>query len=203
MLKRVAEKIFSGVPLYSITKLSKSRTGTPLINIKDIVSNNIQTEGIPRFDCGQFKNLERYIVVPGDILVTCRGTQLKIAIVPDYLEKALIASNLIAIRLRKDVLPIYLATYLRSVQGQKKLLSRTSSSGMSLMLNISDLDEIEIPVPPVFLQAKIGNIASTVERYYQLTLESANLCKTVASQLINDILNREDYHGKVDKQRVK
>lgn len=194
LLKQVSEKIFLGAPLYSIMKLPKSKTGIPLINIKDIIEDNIQTEGITRFDCKQFRNSERYVVVPGDIIIACRGTQLKIAVVPNYFNKALITSNLIAMRLKNDVLPLYLATYLRSAQGQKKLLSQIYSSGISIMLKISDLEEIKSPVPQLLLQKKISVLANTAERYYRSSIESANLCKRITAQLINDIFDKEVSH---------
>lgn len=91
-LKSLATKIFSGASLYSISKLTKSENGVPVINIKDIMDGQISIKNLSLFSIENFKNVERYLVYPGDVLITCRGTQLKIAVVPENLKRSLITA---------------------------------------------------------------------------------------------------------------
>jgi len=189
-LKSLATKIFSGAPLYSISKLTKSENGVPVINIKDIVDGQISINNLSLFSIENFKNVERYLVYPGDVLITCRGTQLKIAVVPENLERLLITANLIAVRLGNEMLPICLAAYLKTKEGQRTLLANTASSTMQLVLNVSDIGEINVPVPPLSLQEKIVGLMNTAEEQYRINIELANLRNMIINQVITDILNK-------------
>lgn len=198
-LKFVTEKIFSGAPLYSIAKLIEDENGIPVINIKDIADDGVKINDLKKFSLSNFKNAEHYIVYSNDIIMTCRGTQLKIVVIQNNLSKAIITSNLIAIRLTDELLPIFLATYLKTKEGQRALLSNIASSTMQLVLNVSDINEFNVPVPPLDLQKKIANIANISEVQYRLNIESANLRKEITNQIVTEMLmNKEDYRGETD-----
>lgn len=191
-LKLLATKIFSGAPLYNTAKLNRNseEKGIPILNIKDIMDNQIEIGNLEKFSMESFKNAERYLAYPGDALITCRGTQLKIAVVPENLERLLITANLIAVRLGNEMLPIFLAAYLKTKEGQRSLLVNTASSTMQLVLNVSDIGEINVPVPPLSLQKKIVNLTKAAEEQYRLSIELANLRSTIINQVVTDILNK-------------
>lgn len=188
-LKSLATRIFSGAPLYSISKLQESSNGVPIVNIKDINNSQIFTESLPVLSIKDFKNAEHYMVCPEDVLITCRGTQIKSAVVSTNIEKLLITSNLISIRLSKQILPAFLVAYFNTQQGQRALLANATST-VQLTLTVSDLGKIVIPVPPLSLQKKIVNLFNAVEEQYRLNLELVNLRKSVANQAISDIFKK-------------
>ncbi len=188
-LKSLATKIFSGVPLYSVSRLNKSENGIPVVNIKDIVDSQILINNLPLFSLENFKNAERYLVSAGDVLLTCRGTQLKVVVVPDAFKKLLITAHLIAVRLNNELLSGFLAAYLRTENGQKALLANAASSGAQLMINISDVGEINVPVPPLSLQEKIVSLTNAAEEYYRISIETAELRRTIANQIIIEMNN--------------
>ena len=187
-LRLIAKRIFSGASLYSIEKLIGSKEGVPVLNIKDIMENQIITDNLSLFSLEDFKNRERYMVYSGDVLLTCRGTQFKIAVVPENLKQAIITANLIAVRLTNGMLPMFLATYLKTKEAQRLLLAKTSSSRIQLVLNVSDVGEMDIPVPPLSLQEKIVNLANVAEEQYRLNIESANLIKRITNQIVINML---------------
>jgi restriction endonuclease S subunit len=189
-LKKLAKKIFSGAPIYSIAKLQHSPNGVPILNIKNISDGKVSLENSLRLSIENFKTAERYIVFPGDVLIACRGTQLKVGIVPKDAEKILITSNLIAIRLNGDVSPEFLVAYFQSQKGQKALLSRATSSIIQLVLNVSDVQDTEIPVPPLSLQEKIANISVYANEQYRISLETAQLRKNISDQVIAELLSK-------------
>lgn len=189
-LKTLAKNIFAGAPVYSIAKLQKSQTGIPTLNIKNISDGKISLESSLRLSIEGFKTAERYMVLPGDVLIACRGTQLKVAIVPKDVKKLLITSNLIAIRLSEDISSEFLAAYLQSQEGQRALLSRATSSVMQLVLNVSDVQDIEVPVPPLSLQEKIANIFAYANEQYHISLETAQLRKNISDQVITELLSK-------------
>ena len=188
MLRSLSKEIFSGAPLYSIKGFSEKLGGIPLINIKDIVDSCIEEASLLRVDPGIIKNSERFTIYPGDVVITCRGTLIKIAVIPESIEKALITANLIAIRVNEKIAPVFLAAYLKTKQGQKEVLSNVTSSTLQLVLNVSDIGGINIPVPPMSLQEKIVNLVNATEEQYHLNIESANLRRNVSNQIIMEMV---------------
>lgn len=203
-LRTLVKRIFSGTSPYNVHKVNGDSESIPIINIKDIADGWVLESQLSRISTINLKNIEKNIVVPGDIMLTCRGTQLKTAVVPDSLKQAVITSNLIAIRLGEQMLPGFLAAYLKSTTGQQALLSRATSSTAQLVLTILQIEEMDVPVPPLFLQEKIVNLANATEEQYRLSLEAANLRRMIANQVIIDMLNniehKEEGLGKINKQ---
>ena len=189
-LRTLAKRIFSGTSPYNIRKVNGDSESIPIINIKDIADGWVLESHLSRISTTNLKNMEKNIVVPGDIMLTCRGTQLKTAVVPNFLKQAVITSNLIAIRLGEQMLPGFLVAYLKSTNGQQALLSRATSSTTQLVITLSQIGNLEIPVPPLSLQGKIVNLANAAEEQYRLSIEAANLRRIVANQVIIDMLNK-------------
>lgn len=189
-LKLVAKDIFSGAPLYSITKLSFCKEGVPILNIKDIVDGKIIRDSLRLFSLDNFKNATRYMAHPGDVLITCRGTQLKVTVVPEDIKQILITSNLIAIRLNEELLPMYLAAYFKTKDGQRALLSNATSSTLQIVFNVSDIEKVNIPVPVLSLQGKIIDLFNTTEQQYRLSIESANMRRAITEQVITGMLKK-------------
>jgi restriction endonuclease S subunit len=189
-LKLVVKEIFSGAPLYSITKLSFCKDGIPILNIKNIVDGKIIKDSLRLFSLDNFKNATRYMAHPGDVLITCRGTQLKVTVVPENIKQILITSNLIAIRLNEELLPMYLSAYFKTKDGQRALLSNTTSSTLQLVLNMSDIEKVNVPVPPLSLQEKIIDLFNTTEEQYRLSIESANMRRAITDQIITGMLKK-------------
>ena len=189
-LKSIVEKIFPEAPLYSVAKLTESVQGIPILNIKDIVNGQIIRDSLRLFSLDNFKNATRYMAHPGDVLITCRGTQLKVTVVPENIKQILITSNLIAIRLNEELLPIYLAAYFKTKDGQRALLSNATSSTLQLVLNVSDIEKVNIPVPALSLQGKIIDLFNTTEEQYRVSIESANMRRAITEQVITEMLKK-------------
>ena len=190
-LGSLAVKIFAGAPLYSIAKLSVKEEGVPLLNIKDVKEGRIVINNPSFVSLNNFKNAGHYLVQPGDVLVTCRGTQLKVAVVPDNLKSAMITANIIALRLNKQVLPGFVAAYFRTDSGQKDLLSNVASVSAQIVLNVADIAKTNIPVPPLALQEQIVKLTDIAEEQYRLNIEMANLNRKIANQVLIDMLKSE------------
>ncbi|MBI5359389.1 MAG: restriction endonuclease subunit S [Planctomycetes bacterium] len=184
-------KIFAGAPLYSIAKLSVKEEGVPLLNIKDVKEGRIVINNSSFVSLNNFKNADHYLVQSGDVLITCRGTQLKAAVVPDTLKNALITANLIAIRLNDRILPEFLAAYFRTDPGQKDLLSNIASISAQIVLNVADIIKTNIPVPPLVLQEQIVKLTNIAEEQYRLNIEMADLNRKIANQVLIDMLKPE------------
>jgi len=188
-IKEISKSIFSGAPIFSFNNFETTNNGISIINIKDIISNKISTDSITKYFSENIQNLKGCEVYPGDVIISCRGTQLKMAIIPNELDKAVITANLIAIRPNEKILPLFLLAYLKSNEGQKKLLSYAKSSTMQIVFNIMDIGEILVPIPEISLQKKISQLIQYADEQYHLCMESANLNHKIVNQIFSDLIN--------------
>lgn len=179
-LSQLAEKIFQGISPSRRTKSRNSGNSIPIINVKDIVNSQINAECIDTIIVAGDKDFERYMVRANDVIITCRGTLLKTAVVPENFDGYLIASNLIVIRLKENFEPVLLSTYLQSPKVQKKLLANSRSSTMQVAFTVSDIGKIEVPVIPPETQKKLSSLIKTAENYYKSAIESSNIRREIA-----------------------
>lgn len=189
-LKSLSKEIFSGLPLYGIERMGADSKGVSLINIKDISDGTIRIGDCRKLSLGDFKNASKYLVFPKDVVVTCRGSLLKAAVVPSDINQALITSNLIAIRLGESLLPEFLSIYLNIKEGQKKLLANATSSDLRLVLSVPNVEEFEVPVLPVAVQKQILDLASCSAEQYRLNLEAALTIKQITEQIIEELIRK-------------
>jgi len=76
------------------------------------------------------------------------------------------------------VLPKYLALYLNSSKGQQKLNKVTEFSSIPFITR-TNLEKINIPVPPQEKQKNLIHLMSTISRYEKLTIKKTNLLKNI------------------------
>lgn len=189
-LQSLSKEIFSGLPLYGKERMGSDSEGVPLVNIKDVSDGTIRIEGCHKLSLGDFKNASKYLVFPKDVVITCRGSLLKAAVVPSDINQALITSNLIAIRLGESLLPEFLSIYLNIKEGQKKLLANATSSDLRLVLSVPSVEEFEVPVLPLALQQQIIDLANCSKEQYRLNLEAALTRKQITEQIIEELISK-------------
>ena len=189
-LKLIAKEIFAGAPLYSTEKMKESADGLPLINIKDVAEGTVKFGTCRRLIPGEFKNLSRYIIHPKDVVVTCRGSLLKAAVIPENIDNALITSNLIAIRLGELVLPEFLTIYLNIKEGQRKILTSATSADTRLVLTVSNVEELEVPVLPISSQKQIIDLMASSIEQYRFSLDAAVTRKKITEQIIEELIKK-------------
>lgn len=144
-LDQIAE-IIRGVNLPSRRQMENPVGETyPIIQLRDIENGEIQFEKIEKFPV-QTRDMERITAKSGDILVSSRGTQQKIAIVPEYEGTLLVSNMFIIIRLESNekVHPLYIQRFLESPVGQYYFEANQSGSIMTV-LTPNDIRSIEIP----------------------------------------------------------
>ena len=104
----------------------------------------------------KFKKLERFAVAPGDILITCAGTLGRIAIVPNGVEKGIINSVLMRVRVDSSkALKEYMVAILKSDLMQNKISNNATGVAVKNMFATSELKRFKIPLPPLNIQSKI------------------------------------------------
>ena len=191
-LAEVAE-IFTGLASARRAAHAEDESTTvALVNVRDLDDGRVasleqlETRPVPRD-----YSADRYRIREGDVLVTCRGTQLKVARVTGNAHGAVMSSNLIGIRTGPDLLSPVLFAFLRSRRGEAALLARSRSSTLSLALSPKSVGQIEVPVPPIEVQQQIAELVSAAEENYVAALGAAEQRRTVAHEVANNLLTGE------------
>ena len=118
---------------------------------------------------------QHYFVRRGDVLLVARGNQHRAVWISRHLPKTVAVSNFFLIRMKKEeVLPAYLTWYLNSEPAQY-FFQRHKMGSNILSLQKRDLERLEVPIPPLGIQERIGCV-------YSLMLREKVLISTVQEQ---------------------
>lgn len=153
------------------------------VSVRDIRDGHVGTDALETVFVDLPGKLDRYLVEPGDVLVACRGTVLKVAIAPPELAGVVLTSTLIGVRLDGQLLSEVLFVYLRSALGQRALLSRVRSGTQQIALAPRDIAELEVPLPPIGVQRQIADLVRAGEWQYVAGEAAARLRREIAYRL--------------------
>ena len=161
-------KVFRGK---AITQ--KAEDGPVLVvNISNINETGIDYASLDSIDEPE-NRVERYILEEGDVLITSRGTTVKIAVFKPQEKPCIASSNINVVRTNKKVLlGTYLKLFLDSPAGMKmlKMLQRGET-----IVNINAQDILTLDVPTPSLEEQSSLISSYEEglSFYRKTIEAA------------------------------
>ena len=184
-LKEIAD-VFRGK---ATSKLSAGKK-VGVINIADIVDNEIDYEKVSFIDDEQQK-IVKYLLEDGDILISSRGTTIKVAMFEAQERQYIPAVNLNAIRLHNDaksqIKSEYLKIFFASSIGQK-LLSSLQRGEVVMNINAKDLYSLNIPLLPLQeQQAIIDKYNKEFKRYKETIKQISDRWNSVKKD-INHIL---------------
>ena len=150
----------------------------------------ISTDGMDKVAFSTARNIERYILQEGDVVVMARGSAIRAGCVTKQVaQKRVIASaNFIIIRPNSDeVKGEVIAAYLNSIIGQQRLQSLSKGSAIQ-HISTSSLRELEIPIPAMPVQQKISDIFYANREAYHATLALAEQQKRTANASILNMM---------------
>lgn len=143
-----------------------------VINLSNVKNGEVQLEELECYNFSTNTRVTGYLAQAGDLIVSCRGSQLKVAIVPKHDRPILVSHNFIGLRLNKRVEATYLKAYLESPLGQYFIhLKRTGTN--VLTLHSRQLLEIPLILPAVNQQEEI--IQAHIKKKEELEEELARL----------------------------
>jgi hypothetical protein len=180
--------IFAGLSPYGIERLGEDAGGVPLLNLRDIEHGVFDVALLERFAVASMRDSARYMVAPGDVALACRGTVMKVALIPAGTDPLLISANLLGIRVREQISGEFLAMYLASEAGQDALRQVATSSAWQLVLRVEDIAKLRVPVPAPAEQEKLVRVWTAAQEQYRSHLASAALCRSVGERVLAQTL---------------
>ena len=156
-----------------------------IVTVSDIDDCGELIEDLGTFD--NDKELDKYLLKENDILISTKGTRLKICMI-DKLKKSntIYHGNLSLIRVKDNRLnPAYLKLFLESERGQIEL--KSIQTGMSIIsINSTQLSKINVPLLSREEQDQIVEKYSSIKREINYLTNRLNLLKDNLSDSLNE-----------------
>jgi len=167
-----------------------------VIQIKDFDEfQNLRTSDIYKVNLES--DAERYIINKGDILFLARGQRNYAIPIKDELKSTIAASYFFILRLiNKDVLPEYVAWYIKQSPAQEYLHNIARRGTHMPVVPKSSFENMLIDVPPLEVQAKIIKLAALLEKECHLQ----NKLQEKRNLLVNAMCLKAIKNNKTNKQ---
>lgn len=141
------------------------------------------------------KNIVRYIVDRGDIVLSIVGTIGLVAIVGDSLHHANLTENCVKLTQLNGVNRDYLYYFLKSELGQAEIAKGTVGA-VQAKLPIKNIQAIEVVLPSLEQQEKIASILAAIdykiEANEKINDNLADLLQTVYQEHFGDVISAAD-----------
>lgn len=165
--------------------------GIPLIRGKDYSSGRVATEGLyhvlPEID----KPYTRSKVEAGDVLLSIAGYVGQIAIVPDQLTGANITQTTARLSCSDDkVNSKYLFYALQSETFHRTQVKKYEKGSAQSGLNLSDVGNFIVEIPPLPQQRKIARILSTCDKVIEQTEAAIAKYQAIKQGMMHDLFTR-------------
>ena len=124
-----------------------------IINISNINDTEIDYTSLETFNEDERKTA-KYFLEEGDVLITSRGTTVKIGVFEKQDKPCVASANINVIRPSKMIKGTYLKLFLDSSVG-KKMLKALQRGTTIVNINFKDIETLEVPVSPLNEQEEI------------------------------------------------
>lgn len=182
-LRDVAD-IFRGK---SILKNDLKAGEIKVLNISNLDDGEVILNQLETID-EEERKVKRYEILPGDLVMTCRGTVNKFAVFPEVEGMVIASANILIIRFKSTRIQSQFAKiFLESPVGIA--LVQSFQRGTTVMnLNPADVAEIEIPLIPEEKQLElINHYVQEKERYHKVVQEAENRWRKVKNRLYSEL----------------
>ena len=145
-----------------------------VINISNIGEYALNSDNLDYID-EEERKVSNYLLQEGDVLLPGRGTAIRVAVFheKDFSFPCIASSNVIVIRPDEKVLKsLYLKIFLDSPIGGK-VISQAQQGTTVMNLSYKDLNDIEVPLPPMEEQQEITLKYEYELRHFQEAIAQA------------------------------
>lgn len=155
-----------------------------VVQAKDILDNlYITRDSLTKIDLQKYQT--RAIVKENDIVISSRGS-FRASIIRGDTANMIASSSVYILRIEdKNILPKYLAIYLNTIEGQKKIKEKMTGSVIKTILR-RDLENVKIPIPNKETQNTIISLYQNNQAQQKLL----NRKKILINQIIESLISK-------------
>jgi type I restriction enzyme S subunit len=130
--------------------------GLPIVRPVDLIGNVVSMDALKRIDPALAKSYARTTLKGNDVLLCVRGTTGTVAMADQALAGANVTRGIVPIRFDKEQVDQKFGFYLlRSDTVQRQIQAKTYGTALR-QINIRDLRLLQLPVPPLHRQMRVG-----------------------------------------------
>ena len=166
--------------------------GNPVIRIPNVVGDRLALNDLVFVELSE-PDVERLTLADGDLLLVRTNGN------PNYVGRSVVfrrpdnrtwvyASYLIRVRLKDELLPDFVNTYLGLERGRRQLLQRVTTSAGNHNINANSIRLIRLPVPPPAEQERLVELATVFRNRCDALMAMVDALQNLKRSLMLDLL---------------
>ena len=164
--------------------------GIPVVKVRDYPNGVIALDDLLHTTPEIEKEYKRSRLIPGDILISIRGTVGRVAEVPPELDGANITQDTARLSIKSDLHHRYVRTVLESNYVQRQITAKIT--GLAVQgINIGELRKIKIPIPDLKIQEEFASECTAIRNAQICCARNIASLKNLAKGLFETRLNGE------------
>jgi len=167
--------------------------GIPVVKVRDYPSGAIIIDDLLHTTPKIEKDYKRSRLIPGDILISIRGTVGRVAEVPPELDGANITQDTARLAIKSDLSHRYIRTILESNYVQRQITAKIT--GLAVQgINIGELRKVKIPIPKLIIQEEFASECIAIRRAQERCTRNIASLKTLSKNYFETMANGEGAH---------
>jgi len=167
--------------------------GIPVVKVRDYPNGVIVLDDLLHTTPKIEKEYKRSRLVPGDILISIRGTVGRVAEVPPELDGANITQDTARLSIKSDLHHRYVKMILESNYVQRQITAKIT--GLAVQgINIGELRKIRIPIPDLKIQEQFASECIAIRSAQASCARSVASLKTLVEGVFEASVNGEGAH---------
>ena len=166
--------------------------GNPVLRIPNVVGDRLALSDLTFVEISE-PGVERLKLADGDLLLVRTNGN------PNYVGRSVVfrrpdnrtwvyASYLIRVRLKDELLPDFVNTYLGLERGRRQLLQRVTTSAGNHNINANSIRLIRLPVPPPAEQERLAEFATAFRNRCDTLTAIVGALQDLKKSLMHDLL---------------
>lgn len=133
---------------------------------------------------------ERQFLRPGDVVFQSRGQTNFATLVPEDMPPTVLAAPMLLIRCDTSRFDPAFAAWLLNEAGDRGEFASIAAGTSVKIISKSNLENFEVPVPPIQVQREIAAVAHLAEQEESIAMNIARQRKLIVSQVLKQKVNR-------------